>query len=150
MAWDEFEKRFENNELKWIADFVVNNLVFVKTTLKLSNAKTEAEVLQLLWETLDLFGPDQDVESAIQSRYKILREGLTRLNLEGSISKDDAKDLLEYTRRTIFGHLQLFLACIRMGKQEKRVKRVKVMIETPQFLTDLDSCKEIVAMVNAL
>ena len=32
-TWDEYEDRFEPNELKWIADFVVRNLVFIKTDL---------------------------------------------------------------------------------------------------------------------
>jgi hypothetical protein len=45
MAWDEFEKRYESNELKWIADFVINNLVFVKTALKPAQLETEAHIL---------------------------------------------------------------------------------------------------------
>ena len=32
-SWDENEDRFEPNELKWIADFAVRNLVFIKTDL---------------------------------------------------------------------------------------------------------------------
>lgn len=29
--WDEFEMRFEENELNWISDFILNNLVFCKS-----------------------------------------------------------------------------------------------------------------------
>lgn len=55
--WDDCESRFEANELRWIADFIVNNLVFCRTQLKLTDDdKTTSQVLQLLWEVLNLFG----------------------------------------------------------------------------------------------
>ena len=30
VSWDEYEARYETNELKWISDFVINNLVFIE------------------------------------------------------------------------------------------------------------------------
>ena len=54
--------------------------------------------------------------------------------------------MLEYTKRTIFGHLQLYLACLGQKKQVTRVKRVEIFTEMPQMaeVGDLESdCKEI-------
>jgi len=103
---------------------VVNNLVFVKSKLKIDEPIKIAKILQLFWITLDLFGPQDDLESALSSRYENLHNGLKKLFLELIIGKEDAKVILEYARRTIFGHLHLYLACITLRKQEKKVKKV--------------------------
>ena len=54
--------------------------------------------------------------------------------------------LLEYTKRTIFGHLQLYLACMGQKKQATRTKRVEIFTETPQIseVGDLmTECREV-------
>lgn len=43
--WDQYEMRFEASELDWISDFILNNLVFCKSQLKLSNDRITAVVL---------------------------------------------------------------------------------------------------------
>lgn len=145
LSWDEYETRYESNELRWMADFIINNLVFIKQTLKVSQSEKIASLLQLLWATLDIMHPDADsIDSALSSRYEILHGGIQKLFEQGKMTKDEARQLLEYTRRTLFGHLHLYLTCMRLRKQEKQKKCVQVMVEMPQFATDLDSCKEIV------
>lgn len=48
------EMRYEKNwELKWIADYIINALVYVKSELKMEDTDAIAETLQALWETLD-------------------------------------------------------------------------------------------------
>ena len=54
--------------------------------------------------------------------------------------------MLDYTKRTIFGHLQLYLACIGQKKQVTRVKRVEIFTEMPQMseVGDLEcECREV-------
>ena len=53
--WDQYENRFEANELKWISDYLINNLVFIKQELKIAEKEKVAKLLQVLWTTLDLF-----------------------------------------------------------------------------------------------
>ena len=68
-SWDENENRFESNELKWISDYVVNNLVFIKTKLQIENKEAIAHLLHVLWQCLDLFSEQNDVNSGLQIRY---------------------------------------------------------------------------------
>ena len=44
-SWDETEMRFEQGELKWIADYMINALVFIKTELKIETAEHVSHIL---------------------------------------------------------------------------------------------------------
>ena len=104
--------------------------------------------MQVLWKTLDLLNPDAsaNLSEATQERYMQLRNGLKRLFEEGIVNKEQVGKTLEYTRKTIFGHMQLYLTCIGQKKQQRRVKRVEIFTETPQVqeVGDLESnCKEL-------
>ena len=149
-SWDENEDRFEPNELKWIADFVVRNLVFIRTDLKVSEPDSVSHLMQVLWLTLDLLNksttPTSDLGQAQQSRFIQLKTGLKRLFDQKIINKDQVQKVLDYTKRTVFGHLQLYLACIGAKKQVTRVKRVEIFTEMPQMseVGDLEcECREI-------
>ena len=69
--WDDTEDRFEADELNWIAQYVLNNLVFIKSDLGLSNPEAISHVMQVLWKTLDLLNPDasDNLLEATQERY---------------------------------------------------------------------------------
>lgn len=58
--WDDLQKRFEPDELRWISDFIVNSLVFAKGQ-SLSDEST-ARVVHLLWRVLDLFSENDSDE----------------------------------------------------------------------------------------
>ena len=47
--WDEYESRFEPNELKWIADYIVRNLVFVKSDLGMDDPEAICHLMHILW-----------------------------------------------------------------------------------------------------
>jgi len=52
--YNEFEKRYEHNqELKWLAKFIVESLILLKHDLKMENEETIAELLNIFWKTLD-------------------------------------------------------------------------------------------------
>jgi len=52
--YNEFEKRYEHNqELKWLAKFIVESLILLKHDLKMENEETVAELLNTFWKTLD-------------------------------------------------------------------------------------------------
>lgn len=74
--WDDCESRFEPNELRWIGNFIVNNLVFCKSKLCLENDAACAQILHMLWDTMDLFGNHGDLESQLADRYKHLQNCL--------------------------------------------------------------------------
>jgi len=75
----------------------------------------------------------------------MLKAGLKRLFTERIVSKDQVQKTLDYAKRTIFGHLQLYLTCMNQRKQQSRIKRVEIFTETPQAheVGDLETqCKE--------
>ena len=147
-TWDETQDRFENDELKWIADFVVRNLVFVKSDLGIETPEAISHVMQVMWKTLDLLNADasDNIATATQERYTQLRNGLRRLFEEKFINKDQVSRILDYMRKTIFGHMQLYLTCLGQKKQATRIKRVAIFTEVPQCaeVGDLESnCREV-------
>ena len=69
-SWNEFENRFESSELKWISDFVIRNLIFVKKDLEMGDNESIAHVMNCLWQTLDLFSEQvTEVEQALPLRF---------------------------------------------------------------------------------
>ena len=115
-TWDEFESRYEENELKWISDYVVSNLVFIKNELKITDNEAISHVLHVLWTTLDLFAENQDLEGAKANRYENLRSGLENCFAQRLLNKEQVGKTLEYCRKSIFGHLQLYIACLGQKK----------------------------------
>ena len=61
-SWDENEDRFEPNELKWIADFAVRNLVFIKSDLQITDLDAISHMMQVLWMTLDLLNKNASMD----------------------------------------------------------------------------------------
>jgi len=52
--YNEFEKRYEpDQELKWLANYLVQSLIFFKQDLSLENDETIADLLNTFWKTLD-------------------------------------------------------------------------------------------------
>ena len=61
--YDENEKRYEKNmELKLLADYLINCLVFCKESLKSSDNDTTAEILHAMWNTLDFLNTDASID----------------------------------------------------------------------------------------
>lgn len=58
-SWDENEMRFEANELKWIADYMIHALVFIKSDLAIADSTCASHIMQVLWSTLDLLNDQQ-------------------------------------------------------------------------------------------
>ena len=142
-SWDQNENRFEQNELKWIADYNIRNLCFIKSDLGILDHDTVAHIMQVLWKTLDLLNvdPPLDLTEATANRFEIIHMGLKRIFEERIINKDQVKKVLDYAKKTIFGHMQLYLACIGRKKQATRIKKVEIFAELPQMceLPDLET-----------
>lgn len=54
--------------------------------------------------------------------------------------------MLEYARQDIFGHMQLYMACLGMKKQQVSVKAITLFQETPQLCESPNlntDCREI-------
>ena len=49
-------------ELKLLADYLINCLVFCKESLKSSDDDTTAEILNAMWNTLDFLNTDATID----------------------------------------------------------------------------------------
>ncbi len=89
-SWDQNEDRFGPDELKWIADYNIRNLCFIKSDLGIQNPDTVAHIVQILWKTLDLLNSDSpvDLSEATANRFEIIHMGLKRIFEERIITKD--------------------------------------------------------------
>ena len=67
---------------------------------------------------------------AVHSRFEKLQEGLSSLFAEKMIDRKQTKSVLEYTKNTLFGHMQLYLQCLKK-KQARREKPIKIMAQIP-------------------
>ena len=146
LTWDENESRFEPNELKWIGDFIINNLIFIKRELNIDQPEAIAHLLQVFWQTLDLFGEQAELEVGLLNRYEKLQNELKRCFSQKIVTKDQVAKILDFCRKSIFGHLQLYLACMGQKKQAQRTKKVQIFQEIPQTVAmpDLETdCVEI-------
>ena len=126
----------------------MRNLVFVKSDLGIEEPESISHVNQVLWLTLDLLNgsPSQDLSEATENRYNQLKGGLKRLFAEKILCKDQVQKTLDYCKRTIFGHMQLYMACMGQKKQQSRLKRIEIFTETPQccLVGDLQTeCREV-------
>jgi hypothetical protein len=57
---DEYEMRYEECDLHWMADFNIHNLVFCVNDLKLKDNKTIAKVVNALFDQVKLFISNKD------------------------------------------------------------------------------------------
>lgn len=114
-SYGEYEERYEAEEFKWITNFVVNNLIFLRSELGITNEECLAYACQVFWDTLDLFAMTDhslSLDAALKARFDKLRSGMTALYNIKAMNKEQVAKALEYTRRTLFGHLQLYLVCL--------------------------------------
>ena len=99
-----------------MADYVVNSLVLLKHDLKMEENDCIAEAIQAMWETLDFMNIADSMEDggkAVNSRFITLTQQLSNLYRDQRINKNQATGILEYSRRTLFSHMQLFLTCCK-------------------------------------
>ena len=52
--FNEFENRYEQPELAWMADYCIHNLIFLKSQLKLTDPIALAILHQGFWDTLNI------------------------------------------------------------------------------------------------
>ena len=71
--FSENETRYEpNQELKWLADFLINGLVLLKHDLAMEDVESISDVLQAMWETLDFMNVDDQLDqggAAVHGRF---------------------------------------------------------------------------------
>ena len=86
-TFDEFENRYEPQETYILGKFILNNLVFARSTLKLTDPSTIANLLHVYWETLDIFACNEydaadshSVENAMKKRFETLKGGLMSMH----------------------------------------------------------------------
>lgn len=79
-AYSEYEDRYEKNqELKFLAGYIVDVLVVLKHTLKLEDDCLIADILDLFWRVLDLNDKSSKASdgSAVKNRTQTLMDGLS-------------------------------------------------------------------------
>lgn len=80
--------RFETNEIEWISQYILNNLVFCKSELQLKDDRVIASLMEILWQILDLFGEQKNLSIAdeMSNRYNLLQSSLKKLLRENLIT----------------------------------------------------------------
>lgn len=147
-AYNENEKRYEpNQELKILADYVVNGLVVIKQDLSFTDADACADLLQILWDTLNFldYNP-KTFQEAVQSRFDFLLENVQEMFSRKQITKSQVKIVMDYMHRILFSNLHLYLKCLK-SKQARRDKPIQIMASVPQKAVagglESKDCKEI-------
>ncbi len=62
-------------ELKILADFLINCLIFCKESLKQTNVEHTAELINVMWNTMNFLGCEEEIhqeDGAVHKRYKSL------------------------------------------------------------------------------
>jgi hypothetical protein len=79
--YDEFENRYEGAELRFIANYIISNLCFLKTELQITDNRVLTHCLHVFWNTLDLFNKSSTrrVEDAMPQMFETLKDGLMAL-----------------------------------------------------------------------
>ena len=135
-AYSDLENRYEpNQELKWLGDFIVNVVILCKHDMKVENPEIVAEVVESLWKTLDYHNIQDEVDNggaAIHGRFTFLKSELENMFFAKRLSKKDVKLILDYTQRTLFAHLHLYLACLS-SKQPRTPKPMTIQPCKPQM-----------------
>lgn len=129
---------------------MINSLVLCKNELKLESNDAIARLVELLWGSLDFKNVSDQITrggSAVHERFNFLQRGLVELFQNKVIDKSQVKTILDFTQRTLFAHLNLFLACMS-AKQHRRQKPLKIYQSIPQQTPKgglvSAQCKEIV------
>jgi len=68
--------------------------------------------------------------AAVHGRYNILTEDVTRMYKEKELTRDQVKQIMEYMKRTLFSHIQLFLNSLA-NKQPRKTKSISLCFEKP-------------------
>lgn len=80
MAYSEFEKRYEpESELKWLGDYIINALVFLKGDLGIQDDEQLSELINCIWRALDFQNTSDQIKNggpAVHSRYNIFKTKL--------------------------------------------------------------------------
>ena len=88
----------------------------MKTDLKITDNDISAELLQIMWNTLDFLNVQDEIEKggkAVNNRFITLQNSLKELYLEKRLTTSHIKDICDYMRKTLFIHLNLFIQCMR-------------------------------------
>lgn len=149
-AYSENEDRYEpRQELKWLGDYLVNGLILLKSDLAIVETDLTCDLLQVLWKTLDFQNTRDSVGNggaAVHGRFSYLQEQLTELYKTKQITRPHVQGILQYVKRTLFSHLNLYLACLS-AKQNRREKPLTIIASIPQQACagglDGSECKQI-------
>ena len=141
------EKRYEpESELKWLSDYLVQALIFFKGDLSIEDNELNAELIQMMWGTLDFTSFQDKIEgggAAVHRRFTFLRNAMADLYAQKRVNKKTATAIMDYAKRTLFSHLQLYLTCLG-NKQARRDKPISIPVEVPQRAAGLDAdCIEV-------
>lgn len=133
--YDEFEKRFEpNQELKWLADYFIHGLVLCKHTLRIEAEDLCADIVDMLWKTMDYKNIWEEVTgggAALHTRINYLQEEIYGFYDKRMLTKEQVRHILNYCRTTLFTHMHLYLTCLS-AKQPKREKVIKSFTYIPK------------------
>lgn len=121
-----------------------------KNELRIESNNDVSEMVEIFWNVLDYRNVDQsfrNTDKALTTRYNKLQTALIGLFNDGRLSKTQIRVVLDYSQRTLFAHLNLFLTCLAV-KQHRKQKKIEltasVPLRAPAGGLVSANCKEIV------
>lgn len=142
----------DDNEIKFLAEFQIYNLIFCKNDMRLNDSQT-AEVLDVFWNLLAVNedGSVRDSSMIVEGHFKdALHNKLEEVKFElierakqGVFSKDEIKALMGYMKSGYFKHFRLVDFVLR-NRQMPTFKHITLFHDDPLNQGSLDAAKEIV------
>lgn len=142
----------DDNEIMFLAEFQIYNMIFCKNDLKLDDNQT-SEVLNVMWHLLAINqdGSIQDhslpaegnFQEALNNKFEELRVALISLAKQGVLNKDQLKHIMTYMKSGYFKHFRLIDFVLR-NRQLPTMKHITLFHDEPLIQKHLDTSKEIV------
>ena len=142
----------DDNEIMFLAEFQIYNMIFCKNDLKLDDNQT-SEVLNVMWHLLAINqdGSIQDhslpaegnFQEALNNKFEELRVALISLAKQGVLNKDQLKHIMTYMKSGYFKHFRLIDFVLR-NRQLPTMKHITLFHDEPLIQKHLDTAKEIV------
>ena len=142
----------DDNKIKFLSEFQIYNLIFLKNDLKLEYSQI-VYVMDLLWNLLAInqdgtindqaISAQGNFQDALNSKFEELKIELIAIAKQGVLGKDQIRSIMGYMKSGYFKHFRLIDYVIR-NSQLPTLKGITLFHDEPLIQTDLDQAKELV------
>lgn len=147
----EFEQ-VDDNTIRFLAEFQIYNLIFLKNDLKLQNDQI-ALILDMLWNILGVtqdgslydgsIPAEGNFHNAISDKFEEVKNHLVHIAKQGILSKEQIKEIMNFLKLGYFKNFRLIDFVLR-NRQMPTVKNIVLFHDEPIRENSLDQAKEVV------